>query len=78
MLRANPCPNLRRLMVLKRATRTGYACSPCLFAVSLSRETALKAVRDSSLPLLLSPCRNESGRYHPIYLPSAEEDEEAA
>jgi hypothetical protein len=66
MLRAYPCPRLRRLVVLKgpRDLKVAYTCIRCLFAHPVALSSAERAMRCSPIPLEALPCLADPDRVH--------------
>jgi hypothetical protein len=70
-MRAYPCPNLRRLVVLRAARDRdiAYTCIRCLFSPSVPRSLAERAVRRSAIPLEALACLADAGRVHLRFAP---------
>jgi hypothetical protein len=66
MLRAYPCPRLRRLVVLKgaRDLKTAYTCIRCLFSRPVLRSIAERTVSRSSVPFEALACLADPSRVH--------------
>jgi len=66
MLRAYPCPNLRRLVVLKgtRELKVAYTCIRCLFSHPVSKTMAERAMGRSPIPLDALDCLADPTRVH--------------
>ena len=66
MLRAYPCPTLRRLVVLKgaRELKVAYTCIRCLFSHPVSRATAEHAMGHSPITLEALDCLAHPDRVH--------------
>jgi hypothetical protein len=66
MLRAYPCPRLRRLVILKgaRDLKAAYSCIRCLFNRSIARSTADRAIGRSLVLLEVLACLADPDRVH--------------
>ena len=74
-MRAYPCPNLRRLVVLRaaRSREVTYTCIRCLFSPSVPRSLADRAIRRSAIPLEALACLADPGRVQLRFAPPDEE-----
>ncbi len=65
-MRANPCPNLRRVLCVDGQQPVSYRCVACLFRPPLTEELVARAITRSPFPLRRVPCHNDEGKFHTV------------